>query len=191
MTGARPTLEDLPDSELLALAQQGPQARPAFGQLTRRHQAWLVRLLYFLLHSQAEAEDVAQEALVRAFLAIRDFRGESSFRGWLRVVATRLAFNRRREARTRRHRTDELVPIAPANGGARLEQRQLIEHVLSRLSYPYREILVLRYVEELPIAEIARMLELGESATKMRLSRAREQFQAAFGQLSTNGKTDE
>jgi RNA polymerase sigma-70 factor (ECF subfamily) len=56
------------------------------------------------------------------------------------------------------------------------EARNLLEQVLPKLSYASREVLVLRYVEELSIAEIASMLNLGESAAKMRLSRAREEF---------------
>ena len=52
--------------------------------------------------------------------------------------------------------------------------------MLGELAYPYREIMVLRFVEELPIKEIARVLEIGESAAKMRLSRARAEFQRTY-----------
>ena len=183
MVATAPTLSELDDNQLLVLARAGDaRARPAFGQLAKRHQAWLIRLLYYLLHNQSEAEDVGQETLVRAFTAISEFRGNSSFRGWLRVIATRLAFNRRRDARTRRRYTEELSPVGapPAGDDLRFEKREAIEATLKKLPYPYREILVLRYVEELSIARIAALLDLGQSAAKMRLSRAREQFQAEF-----------
>jgi len=181
-------LERLDDIELATIARWGgPAANRAFGALARRHQAWLVRLLLYLLGGTAGAEDAAQETFVRAFLAIGQFRGEASFRTWLRVIASRIAFNRRRDTATRERYIEQIRPRTAPDAAGGLEARQVLQQTLARLSYPYREILVLRYVDELPVAEIAQVLDLGVSAAKMRLLRAREQFQQEYADLTGEG----
>ncbi len=162
----------------LALAG-GPAGRAAFGDLVRANQVWLVRLLFYLLHDMGSAEDVAQEAFVRAHRGLPHFRRDSLFRGWLRRIATRLAFNHRRDATTRANYElkVERSQLMPPPGRA-VEAHDALLKVLVAVPYPYREILLLRFVEELSVLEIASALDIGESAVKMRLSRAR----AAFGE---------
>ncbi len=172
------------DATLVRVAgKRGLAGQLAFEKLVDRHQQWLVRLLMHLLGSQSDAEDVAQEAFIRAFLAIDSCGDGSRFRGWLRVLARRLAFNHRRDAKTRaryEERSGMLAArsVAPISGA--VEGRDLLKQVLGELAYPYREIMVLRFVEELPVKEIAGVLEIGESAAKMRLSRARAEFQRVY-----------
>ena len=170
--------EELPEKELIQLAKLGgTQGKYAFGILVERHQAWLVRYLYFLLGGSTEAEDVAQEALVRAFLALERFRGDSTFKTWMRPIATRLAFNHRRDRATRQKYEDMLeTPESSMGGEMGSISRDALLKVLVQLSYPYREILVLRYIEDMDIKEVAQSLNIGLSATKMRLSRARSGF---------------
>lgn len=176
------------DEELVARCLAGGSAAPvAFRVLVERHQSWMLRLLLSLLGgSQADAEDVAQEAFVRAYLALETWQGRGSFRGWLRVIATRTAFNWRRDRQTA-HAYDDLAATDPstrrdvvvaAAPERRALARETLEMVLGRLAYPYREILVLRYVEELELIEIAEVLDIGQSAAKMRLKRARDEFRA-------------
>ena len=164
-------------------AQRGLPGQLAFEALVDRHQQWLVRLLTHLLGNQSDAEDVAQDAFVRAFLAIENCADGSRFRGWLRVIARRLAFNHRRDARARaRYEEQSGMPVLFAGEtlSGQLEGRDLLKQVLGELAYPYREIMVLRFVEELPVKDIADLLEIGESAAKMRLTRARAEFQRAY-----------
>lgn len=164
-------------------AQRGLPGQLAFEVLVDRHQQWLVRLLTHLLGNQSDAEDVAQDAFVRAFLAIENCADGSRFRGWLRVIARRLAFNHRRDARARaRYEEQSGMPLLLAGEtlSGQLEGRDLLKQVLGELAYPYREIMVLRFVEELPVKDIADLLEIGESAAKMRLTRARAEFQRAY-----------
>lgn len=164
-------------------AQRGLPGQLAFEALVDRHQQWLVRLLTHLLGNQSDAEDVAQDAFVRAFLAIESCGDGTRFRGWLRVIARRLAFNHRRDARARaRYEEQSGVPVLLTGEtlSGQLEGRDLLKRVLGELAYPYREIMVLRFVEELPLKEIADLLEIGESAAKMRLTRARAEFQRTY-----------
>lgn len=167
------------ESELVRKAQGGgPRGRAAFRALVRQHEAWVVRMLSFLLGSQADAEDVAQETFLRAYMSLDRFRGESSFKTWVRVIGTRLAYNHRRESSTRARYTD-MLDDSPVDRGAadRIEAHQLVGTILEQLPHIYREALVLRHVECLSVQEIAELLQLGESAVKMRLARGREQFE--------------
>ena len=159
-------------------------------RLVRRHHGWVRRLLAHVLGPE-DADDVAQEVFVTAYEKLPNLRDPAGFRGWLRRIALRLAFNARRSGRRRNERHEHLAEIArlfAPRPPDELDRRVLIEQVLSRLSYPYREILVLRYVEELRIEEIASTLEIGLSAAKMRLLRARREFLHHYERLE--GKHD-
>lgn len=178
-----------PEDVLVRRAKEGgAEGKAAFSALVERHHAWLVRYLYFLLGGSSDAEDIAQEAMVRAYLAMDRFRGEAGFRTWLRPIATRLAFNYRRDSATRQRYEDMLdAPEFSSGDELGLVSRDVLLKVLAELSYPYREILVLRYVEELALEDISEALEIGLSAAKMRLSRARDGFWTTYKQLVNDG----
>ena len=175
------------DAELVKTAQKrGLEGQLAFEVLVDRHQLWLVKLLSHLLGGLSDAEDVAQDAFVRAFLAIGDCTRPEGFRAWLRVIARRLAFNHRRDTATRtkyHERATSLEQATDPGQAAGVEGRELLERALSGISYAYREIMVLRFVEELSTKEVAAVLEIGESAAKMRLSRARAEFERVYVKL--------
>ena len=185
------TLEDqAPEAELVARAKRGGrEGRQAFGSLVARHQARLVRYLTHLLGSQAEAEDVAQDTFARGYLSLGRLRDDARFGAWLRRTATRLAFNHQRSRSTRRayERRARPTDSTVRNGSAQHADREAIFAVFARLSYPYREALVLFYVEELEIKEIAQLLDIGMSAAKMRVSRARREFKAIYEEVTLNG----
>lgn len=180
MTACEPS-----DTSLIEAAQQGGTAgQRAFSRLVVRHNAWLVGLLTNLLGHRGDAEDVAQDAFVRAFLAVDRFRLGESVQTWLRVIATRLAYNRMRNRATRgRYNSafgDERRLERPQDDS--VATRELLGRMLDAMSYPHREVLVLHHVEELSVKEIAATLQIGLSATKMRLSRARAEFVALYNE---------
>ncbi|RME23676.1 MAG: RNA polymerase sigma factor [Deltaproteobacteria bacterium] len=164
------------DAELVAVARaRGPDADEAFAVLVDRHHARLVRYLHHLLHDAGAADDVAQQAFVRAYLALDRFRGDASFSTWLRSIATRAAYNHIRSA-TRRRGYEAMADPPTPSGGDQVADADIINKVMAALPHPYREVIVLRHLEELPVDEIARVLGISTSAAKMRLSRARERF---------------
>jgi len=119
---------------------------------------------------------------VRAYFALPKFRKDASFRTWLRVIAARASFKHQR-----RRTEDALEPedlerraSSSAEQDTVVDEREALSVALARVPYPYREVIVLRYVEELTIDEIAQALEIGTSAAKMRLKRGREFFKDAY-----------
>ena len=170
---------------LVARARRGgPDGRQAFRDLVIDHQAWLTRYVFYVLGSMDQADDVVQEVFIRAYSALDGYRGESGLRPWLRTIATRLAFNHRRDQATRSRVEGQAAQseLLPPVGGA-FEAREALLGTLAELPYPYREILVLRFVEELSVGEIAETLVIGLSAAKMRLKRAREAFEVSWTNL--------
>lgn len=178
-------LSELTDKELVSLAQkQDADGKRAFEILVKRHQPWLGRLLGNLVNNKSDVEEVLQNTFVRAFFALPKFRGDASFKTWLRVIASREAFNHYRRYGNKPEYSSETIeettPDDRDSDQERFGQRDALVKALAKVPYPYREILVLRYVEELSLEEIGESLELGKSATKMRLKRAREFFKDAY-----------
>ncbi|MEZ4383044.1 MAG: sigma-70 family RNA polymerase sigma factor [Nannocystaceae bacterium] len=190
MTECEANVDAEGDANLVRLAAgRGLKGQLAFAKLVGRYQHGLTRLLLHLLGSQSDAEDIAQEVFIRAFLAIGSCGDGRRFRGWLRVLARHRAFNHRRDARTRaqyEERSGVLASrrVAPISG--QLEGRDLLKQVLVQLADPYREVIYLRFVEDLSVKELAHVLDLGESAAKMRLSRARAEFRRVAARVESD-----
>lgn len=180
------------DVELVRRAQvKGQPGRAAFDVLVERYHRQIYRQLYRLTRRAGVADDVTQDTFVKAYLELPKLQDPATFPGWLKRIATRLAFNARRDARTRGD-YEERAEHAKADLGGRPADpetytgaSELVWTSLGRLSYAYREILVLRYLEELTIDEISAQLDLGKSAAKMRLKRARDEFKTVAGQLGS------
>ncbi len=180
--------QDTSDAQLVALAQRGgEEGKEAFQVLVERHQRWLAGLLRHLVSSPQDAEDLAQNVMVRAFFGLKNFRQDASFRTWLRVIASREAFGLyRKRGDVVAADPDALLAILSQEPDQhRRDEREALVLALSRVPYPYREILVLRYLEELSLDEIAQALDIGLSAAKMRLSRARDFFKEAYDGATT------
>jgi RNA polymerase sigma-70 factor (ECF subfamily) len=150
----------------------------AFGDIVRRWQHRLVNLAWRFCRHQATAEDMAQEAFLKAYRSLGSFRGESQFSTWLTAVA--LNTYRSRLHRDRRpwlgRKPAEPVDTAPSLQNA-LEQGQraeLVRRAVLTLPARYRDAILMYYFEDLDIAESARVLGIAEGTLKAQLHRARE-----------------
>jgi RNA polymerase sigma-70 factor (ECF subfamily) len=170
------------DGQLIRAACQGDSA--AFGGLVRKYQARLCTALTHICGSLDDAEDVAQEAFVQAYVKLRTFAGGSAFYTWLYRIAVNAAISRRRRRReqTALSPRDELG-LEPLDGGERADERLLreeravqVQRALGRLSDEHRTILVLREIEDCDYDEIAQILELPVGTVRSRLHRARLQL---------------
>jgi RNA polymerase sigma-70 factor (ECF subfamily) len=172
----------LDDEELLTqIAAQLAGWRDLLSILLQRHHRALLSRCYYYLKNQQDAEDATQETELRVFRAIKNFRGESSFRTWLFSIADRQCYDIAHKRS--RHIIDEhlfaLIEIHEENVRKITEpdERQtVVNTILTRLPEQERDILVLRFYMDLSLQDISITLGLGLSATKMRLYRALDKF---------------
>jgi len=178
------------DAQLIARVLQGE--RELFHELIRPYEKGVYLAAYSLLQNEADAEEVAQEAVLKAYRGLRDFRGESKFSTWLITIALNEARGRLRHARLIEFDSidepaEEGGDVTPAlitdwrevpnEALERKEIRELLMRAIEGLPVSYREVFVLRDVEEMSIAETAAALGINEQLVKTRLMRARLMMQ--------------
>ena len=168
------------DIDLLRDAARGDGA--AFHTLVDRHAPGLYRLARSLSATEHDAEDVLQETLMAALRGAASFDGRASVRTWLARILMRQAaraWNRERRSRAALP-LDMCQPHATSSGGTALavDRRIDLAAVLARLPEDHRQILVLREVEQLSYAEIARVLNVPIGTVDSRLHRARREMRA-------------
>ncbi|MDB4972010.1 MAG: polymerase sigma-54 factor RpoN [Myxococcaceae bacterium] len=177
--------------ELSLLADEQLVARVCAGEvdlfavLMRRNNARVYRAARAILKRDDEAEDVMQDAYVRAFEHLSEFKGEARFSTWLTRIAVHEALARIRRARcfeSLEQRTQEssFMPIEPrATPERQLLNRELadvLDRAVDALPDEFRLVFVLRTVEQLSGAETADVLQIPEQTVKTRLFRARERL---------------
>jgi RNA polymerase sigma-70 factor, ECF subfamily len=145
--------------------------------LMRRYNQRLCRVARSILRNDVEAEDVMQEAYVRAYQHLDQFAGEAKFSTWLTKIAVYEALARvRRGARYSDVQVmDNMTADTPdpERQAYDRELRIVLEGAIDSLPEPYRLVFILRSVEGLSVAETAGCLEIGVEAVKTRLHRAR------------------
>jgi RNA polymerase sigma-70 factor (ECF subfamily) len=174
-----------------------------FYQLIRPYERRVYATAFGILQDAAEAEDVAQETMLKAFIHLKQFRGEARFSTWL----TRVAINEARMRIRKRHLEimKPMEPAAPDDGeevvpkdytdwreipSEELERKEVREYLfraLSALDQKYREVFVLRDMEQLSILETAEVVGISPGAVKTRLLRARLMLREALSPGMASG----
>ncbi len=178
-------MDDRDDGDIVERVLAGD--RGAFGALIDRHRGAVTRLAFRILRVRADAEDVAQEAFLHAFLDLAELRARARFAAWLLGIAVNLAKSRLRARREEPvedwaggRATAGFVWIDPEpSPEARQEARELHDRVwtaLARLPPEQQEAVQLHYVEGLRVWEIAALVGLPSGTVKARLHRARERL---------------
>src|SRR5277367_4557045 len=159
-----------------------------FYELIRPYERRVYAAAFAILRNEADAEDVAQEAVLNAFKHIRQFRGESRFSTWLIQITVNEARMRRRKSHANimesiAERQDEDGKYTPRDFAdwreipsetlERNEIRQKLAEALAQLGQIYREVFVLRDMQHLSIEETAKALGISAASVKTRLLRAR------------------
>jgi RNA polymerase sigma-70 factor (ECF subfamily) len=168
----------------------------AFYELVRPYERVVYLATHALLRNDEDAEDAAQEAILKAFLHLKGFRSESKFSTWLIQIAINEARMHLRRAKRNLHDSlDEGVTDPdgnyiprdfadwreiPSQELEREELRGALERALNSLHPRYREVFILRDVERLSIAETAELLGISAGNVKIRLLRARLQMRDAL-----------
>ena len=189
LAAATRSIERVTDEELVLLARQGDP--DAFDQLVSRHQSAVFRAALAALRVREDAEEVAQDAFIRAWRALDRFRGDSSFRTWiLRIVWNRAISKRRSLAGWLRRATpmeDVAEPAAVGDGQhAWMQNAELQAHATSAiqaLSPKLRDALLLAQSGDHQYEEIARMLGVPLGTVKWRISEARRKVRETLATL--------
>jgi RNA polymerase sigma-70 factor (ECF subfamily) len=178
------------EEEKVLIARIGRGDTELFYELIEPYEHRVYAIALAILRNEADAEEVAQEALLKAFLHLGQFRAESRFGTWLVRVTINEARMRRRKGHLdimkaledQRQSDDEgsFIPQdfadwrdIPLEELERKEVRELLARALTSLGDKYRDVFVLRDVEQLSIEETAAALRISEGAVKTRLLRAR------------------
>jgi RNA polymerase sigma-70 factor (ECF subfamily) len=177
------------DEELVLLARQGDP--DAFDQLVVRHQAAVFRAALSALRVREDAEEVAQDAFIRAWHALSRFRGDSSFRTWMLRIVWNRAISRRRSLAGWLRRATPIADVAePAAAAAcqdaGLQHSELQAHAvraIQALTPKLRDALLLAQSGEYRYDEIARMLGVPVGTVKWRISEARRNVRQALATL--------
>ena len=164
-----------------------------FHELIRPYERMVYLAVLTMLRNEQEAEDASQEVMINAFRHLKSFRGESKFSTWLVTIAMNEARQRLRKAKAaplesldegKEDREGDFTPAVltdwreiPSEALEKKEMRQILRHAVDQLPPLYREVLVLRDLEEFNQEETASALGINVALVKVRLHRARMMLQ--------------
>ena len=170
-----PVLED--EFAIIRQCLDGDSDR--YAVLVDRYKAMVYNIAYRMLGDEDAAKDMAQESFIAAYASLREFRFGSKFSSWL----YRIAVNKCRDHLRARKETvsvDEISEVAragdrtPEQAASSHQTRDAVQQALNGLPAEYREVIVLKHIEELDYREIADILGSGVNALKVRAHRGRE-----------------
>jgi RNA polymerase sigma-70 factor (ECF subfamily) len=169
---------DEPDPQLLRSAQRGDTR--AFEELVRRYQADVWRLCFHLLGDRTMADDVAQDALVRAYRFLPRYRGDSKFSTWMFSITRNCCLDELRRTKRRRSVRERLeAQPQPTRGDPNVAIE--VRDALALLPLELREPLVLIDMFGESYREAARVLRVPEGTVKSRVHRARAMMMRSLG----------
>jgi RNA polymerase sigma-70 factor, ECF subfamily len=183
-TAMNPPTSTLSDEEIVARVRAGETQ--LFELIMRRHNQRIYRTARAILRNDAEAEDVMQDAYVRAYAHLHEFEGRAHFSTWLTRIAVHEALARLRrgrrflpiDAQTQETQSMPTAPrFSPEQQASDGEIRTVLETAIDALPDDFRSVFVLRAVEEMTGAETAECLGIPEETVKTRLFRARARLQ--------------
>ena len=191
MNGERAVTTD-EDSGLVARFLRGENG--AFDALFQKYQDYVYHIIYGIVGSSEEARDLTQDVFVQVYRGLPKFRHGARFATWLYRIASNRAVDAARGSRRWRFlpiledappRSEETI-VDPEQVAIRGSERQGVQQVLMLCPLAHREVLALRYYQDLSLEEMAEILGCSLSAAKVRLHRARkvckDHYIARFGQ---------
>jgi RNA polymerase sigma-70 factor (ECF subfamily) len=149
-----------------------PSAREGIRVLFDQFADDIYRYALYTLHDSAEAKDVVQEVFFRAFKQWEAFRHESSYKTWLLSIARNYMYDLLRRRKTRDKYLERLDAPTALHPGDRAEDQILVQQGLAQLKESYRQVIVLRHIEDLPVPEVASLLGWTEGKVRTTLHRA-------------------
>ena len=188
---------DPPDVALVARATTGEYA--AYEELIRRYQRRIYALVYNMTSNKEDAEDMVQDVFVKAYTALPQFKGDSSFYTWIYRIAVNRTINflkkRKRNPDVSLDDLDQAVERDPAYVELRARESPVRDATLSELqaklnaalltlSDKHRTVVVMHDIQGVPHDEIARVLGCSEGTVRSRLFYARQQLQQELAEFA-------
>lgn len=160
----------------------------AYEELMRRYQRTLFNVCARYLGNDRDADDVCQEVMLKVLYGLKNFEGKSKFKTWLYSITYNECITQYRKERRKRRLLDALSldPVDEASDEKTpgIEEKPGLDKWLVHVNQIDREILVLRFVAELEFQEIADIMHMGLSATKMRYKRALDKLREKFSGIA-------
>ena len=195
----RPDLSAASDQELVALARQGREE--AYREIVQRYKRAVLQLISGMVGHRELAKDLAQDTFVNAFEAIDSYRPELKFSTWLLRIAKHAAIDYLRCKELTPVPLDDPPDVTPPSGEIQATAIQLadpiestpapteqaralgpaFEQAIGRLNHKYRQLVILRFVEELSYEHIAEILDLPVGTVATQIHRARKQLKTMLG----------
>ena len=173
------------ETDLAAIGRVIAGDTDAFALLVERHSRSVFRLAYRITSNESDAEEVVQEAFLRAFREIRRYESRASFSTWVGTIAANCALDVIRKRKRFVDTEDEIVSVCEAPGPDRQANSrrigEIIATTMSQLSVQERTAFTLRHYEGMPIEAISRELGLSENATKQSIFRAVQKLRRVLG----------
>ena len=178
------------DETLVARVQDGDLA--AYDHLVQRYKERLYGTVYHMTSNHEDANDLVQDALIKAFKSIKSFKRESSFYTWIYRIAVNRTLNHLKRGKNRQNFSlddvdnhiqsdpdfvELLSYVTPRREVALAELQEKLNAVLQKLSEPHRAVVVMHDVQGLTHADIAKVLKCSEGTVRSRLFYARQQLQ--------------
>jgi RNA polymerase sigma-70 factor (ECF subfamily) len=186
-----PVAETGADATLVARAQQGDL--DAFDALVRKYQERVYATIYNMTSNHEDADDLTQESFIKAYRALKSFKGDSSFFTWLYRIAVNKTINFLKQRRNRgqmslndldfnaEHDPDLVSLISertPRREVNLAELQEKLNEAMQKLSEPHRLVVTLHDIQGLPHEEIGRIMGCNVGTVRSRLFYARQQLQA-------------
>lgn len=171
------------DLELVELARGGDEV--AFRDLYDRNVDRIYRLAYRMAGEDDLARDFTQEAFLRAYQRLDQFRGDAAFSTWLHSIAVSVSLNGLRKVdrhRKRERSLEDAAHVTPMRRELEPDARDRLKEAVDGLPEIYRTVFLMHDLEGYSHREIAETLEVAEGTSKARLFRAREKLRAALGE---------
>lgn len=193
---ARPSKKEDPDSELVEKAREGDTC--AFDELVTRHSRQIYGLIYNMTSNHEDTNDLMQDVFTRAFRSLKRFQGRSKFSTWLYSVAVNLTLNflKKRRRRTMMSLDDvdngianDEVFVDLSNRANPVQQigiheiQKRLNIALQTLSEDHRIVVTMFDIQQVPHAEISRILGVSEGTVRSRLFYAHRHLQSLLGDL--------
>jgi RNA polymerase sigma-70 factor, ECF subfamily len=169
----------------------------AFAEIVELYKDKVYQLCYRMLGNPHEAEDIAQEAFIRAYTNIQSYDSNKKFSTWLYRIATNLSIDRIRKKKPDYYLDAEVAGgegltlysqvaadvTLPEEEVQYVELQEIIQEEILKLPDKYRSVIVLKYIEELSLKEISEILDLPINTVKTRIHRGREALRKQLSHL--------